>query len=47
MTQSNKLPLSPLLFRGRFPEWYNKLYGHLSAAEVARIRDSFTVPVDK
>ncbi|XP_031727378.1 rho GTPase-activating protein 7 isoform X1 [Anarrhichthys ocellatus] len=33
--------------RGRFPEWYNKLYGHLCAAEVARIRDSFTVPVDK
>ncbi|XP_029994491.1 rho GTPase-activating protein 7 isoform X2 [Sphaeramia orbicularis] len=33
--------------RGRFPEWYNKLYGHLSAAEVARIRDSFTVPMDK
>ncbi|KAM9792452.1 rho GTPase-activating protein 7 [Neosynchiropus ocellatus] len=33
--------------RGRFPEWYNKLYGHLSAAEVARIRDSFTSPVEK
>uniref|UniRef100_A0A667WL93 Rho GTPase-activating protein 7 n=1 Tax=Myripristis murdjan TaxID=586833 RepID=A0A667WL93_9TELE len=33
--------------RGRFPEWYNKQYGHLCAAEVARIRDSFTVPVDK
>ncbi|XP_069022991.1 rho GTPase-activating protein 7 isoform X1 [Embiotoca jacksoni] len=31
--------------RGRFPEWYNKLYGHLCAAEVARIRDSFTVSV--
>uniref|UniRef100_A0A8C4IY03 Rho GTPase-activating protein 7 n=1 Tax=Dicentrarchus labrax TaxID=13489 RepID=A0A8C4IY03_DICLA len=29
--------------RGRFPEWYNKLYGHLCATEVARIRDSFTV----
>ncbi|CAL8332557.1 unnamed protein product [Lota lota] len=28
--------------RGRFPEWYNKLYGHLCAAEVVRIRDSFT-----
>lgn len=36
-----------VLFRGRFPEWYNKLYGHLCAAEVARIRDSFTVPMDK
>ncbi|XP_074486122.1 rho GTPase-activating protein 7 isoform X2 [Sebastes fasciatus] len=33
--------------RGRFPEWYNKLYGHLCATEVARIRDSFTVPMDK
>nr|XP_020516914.1 rho GTPase-activating protein 7-like isoform X1 [Labrus bergylta] len=33
--------------RGRFPEWYNKLYGHLCAAEVARIRDSFTVSMDK
>ncbi|XP_008284489.1 rho GTPase-activating protein 7 isoform X1 [Stegastes partitus] len=33
--------------RGRFPEWYNKLYGHLCAAEVARIRDSFTVTMDK
>ncbi|XP_070767962.1 rho GTPase-activating protein 7 isoform X1 [Enoplosus armatus] len=33
--------------RGRFPEWYNKLCGHLCAAEVARIRDSFTVPMDK
>ncbi|XP_041640830.1 rho GTPase-activating protein 7 isoform X1 [Cheilinus undulatus] len=33
--------------RGRFPEWYNKLYGHLCAAEVARIRDSFTVSLDK
>ncbi|KAM9363835.1 rho GTPase-activating protein 7 [Symphorus nematophorus] len=33
--------------RGRFPEWYNKQYGHLCAAEVARIRDSFTVPMDK
>ncbi|XP_019744938.1 rho GTPase-activating protein 7 isoform X1 [Hippocampus comes] len=33
--------------RGRFPEWYNKLHGHLCAAEVARIRDSFTLPTDK
>ncbi|KAM9313932.1 rho GTPase-activating protein 7 isoform 2-T2 [Pholidichthys leucotaenia] len=33
--------------RGRFPEWYNKLYGHLCAAEVARIRDSFSMPMDK
>lgn len=35
------------LRRGRFPEWYNKLHGHLCAAEVARIRDSFTLPTDK
>ncbi|XP_052427629.1 rho GTPase-activating protein 7 isoform X3 [Carassius gibelio] len=28
--------------RGRCKEWYNKLYGHLCAAEVVRIRDSFT-----
>uniref|UniRef100_A0A8D3ABC6 Rho GTPase-activating protein 7 n=1 Tax=Scophthalmus maximus TaxID=52904 RepID=A0A8D3ABC6_SCOMX len=33
--------------RGRFPEWYNKLYGHLCAAEVARIRDSLAAPMDK
>ncbi|XP_041821587.1 rho GTPase-activating protein 7 isoform X2 [Chelmon rostratus] len=33
--------------RGRFPEWYNKQYGHLCAAEVARIRDSFTVAMEK
>ncbi|XP_061600682.1 rho GTPase-activating protein 7 isoform X2 [Cololabis saira] len=33
--------------RGRFPEWYNKLYGHLCAAEVARIRESFIIPTDK
>ncbi|XP_068614590.1 rho GTPase-activating protein 7-like [Brachionichthys hirsutus] len=33
--------------RGRFPEWYNKLYGHMCAADVARIRDSFSGTVDK
>ncbi|XP_061129926.1 rho GTPase-activating protein 7 isoform X1 [Syngnathus typhle] len=33
--------------RGRFPEWYNKLHGHLCAAEAARIRDSFVLPTDK
>ncbi|XP_061536557.1 rho GTPase-activating protein 7 isoform X2 [Phycodurus eques] len=33
--------------RGRFPEWYNKLHGHLCAAEATRIRDSFTLSVDK
>ncbi|XP_017579190.1 stAR-related lipid transfer protein 8 isoform X1 [Pygocentrus nattereri] len=29
--------------RGRSPDWYNKVYGHLCAAEVARIRASFPV----
>uniref|UniRef100_A0AAY5KAE0 Uncharacterized protein n=1 Tax=Esox lucius TaxID=8010 RepID=A0AAY5KAE0_ESOLU len=33
--------------RGRFPEWYHKLYGHLCATEVVRIRESFTAPMDK
>ncbi|XP_077574884.1 rho GTPase-activating protein 7 isoform X1 [Stigmatopora nigra] len=33
--------------RGRFPEWYNKLHGHLCAAEAVRIRESFTLPADK
>ncbi|XP_071614196.1 stAR-related lipid transfer protein 8 isoform X2 [Heliangelus exortis] len=27
--------------RGRSPEWYNKVFGHLCAMELARIRDSF------
>ncbi|KAG5837511.1 hypothetical protein ANANG_G00240050 [Anguilla anguilla] len=27
--------------KGRTPEWYNKAFGHLCAAEVARIRNSF------
>uniref|UniRef100_A0A674B5P2 StAR related lipid transfer domain containing 8 n=1 Tax=Salmo trutta TaxID=8032 RepID=A0A674B5P2_SALTR len=29
--------------RGRSPEWYNKVFGHLCAVEVARIRGSFPV----
>uniref|UniRef100_A0AAZ3SDW3 StAR-related lipid transfer protein 13 n=1 Tax=Oncorhynchus tshawytscha TaxID=74940 RepID=A0AAZ3SDW3_ONCTS len=28
-------------FKGRSPEWYNKAFGHLCAAEAARIRNSF------
>lgn len=28
-------------FRGRTPDWYNKAFGHLCAAEAARIRNSF------
>ncbi|XP_036379847.1 stAR-related lipid transfer protein 13 isoform X2 [Megalops cyprinoides] len=31
--------------KGRAPEWYNKAFGHLCAAEAARIRDSFQ-PLD-
>uniref|UniRef100_W5MNW8 StAR-related lipid transfer protein 13 n=1 Tax=Lepisosteus oculatus TaxID=7918 RepID=W5MNW8_LEPOC len=27
--------------KGRMPEWYNKAFGHLCAAEAARIRNSF------
>ncbi|XP_058145870.1 rho GTPase-activating protein 7 isoform X2 [Dasypus novemcinctus] len=30
--------------RGRMPEWYTKSFGHLCAAEVVKIRDSFSVP---
>ncbi|XP_036372528.1 rho GTPase-activating protein 7-like [Megalops cyprinoides] len=33
--------------RGRFPEWYNKVFGHLCAAQAVRIRDSFTCQLDK
>ncbi|CAL8351603.1 unnamed protein product [Lota lota] len=27
--------------KGRTPDWYNKVFGHICAAEVARIRNSF------
>ncbi|XP_026534339.1 stAR-related lipid transfer protein 8 isoform X2 [Notechis scutatus] len=30
-------------FRGRSPDWYNKVFGHLCAMELVRIRDSFPV----
>lgn len=35
--------ISACLFlpRGRSPDWYNKVFGHLCAMEVAKIRDSF------
>uniref|UniRef100_A0A3Q4AWT9 Uncharacterized protein n=1 Tax=Mola mola TaxID=94237 RepID=A0A3Q4AWT9_MOLML len=49
-SKSRLTHISRIDCRGRFPEWYNKLYGHLCAAEVARIRDSFTLfenPVQK
>ncbi|XP_064190948.1 rho GTPase-activating protein 7-like isoform X1 [Anguilla rostrata] len=39
--------LSRVDCRGRFPEWYNKTFGHLCAAQVSRIRDSFAGHVDK
>ncbi|KAF4073445.1 hypothetical protein AMELA_G00258760 [Ameiurus melas] len=32
-----------VVLRGRSPDWYNKVFGHLCAAEVARIRGSFPV----
>ncbi|XP_029443052.1 rho GTPase-activating protein 7 isoform X1 [Rhinatrema bivittatum] len=28
--------------RGHMPEWYNKVFGHLCAAEIVKLRDSFT-----
>ncbi|XP_040274742.1 rho GTPase-activating protein 7 isoform X1 [Bufo bufo] len=30
--------------RGHMPEWYHKVFGQLCAAEIVRIRDSFTNP---
>ncbi|KAJ8266694.1 hypothetical protein GJAV_G00133570 [Gymnothorax javanicus] len=33
--------ISRVDLRGRTPEWYNKAFGHLCAAEAVRIRDSF------
>ncbi|XP_051881934.1 stAR-related lipid transfer protein 13-like isoform X2 [Pristis pectinata] len=36
MTQISRVDL-----RGRTPEWYNKAFGYLCAADVARIRNSF------
>lgn len=34
-------PPSCSLPRGRSPEWYNRVFGHLCAMELVRIRDSF------
>ncbi|MEQ2193331.1 Dynein light chain Tctex-type [Xenoophorus captivus] len=47
VNKSRLTHISRIDLRGRFPEWYNKLHGQLCAAEVARIRDSFTVSMDK
>ncbi|XP_066515822.1 rho GTPase-activating protein 7 [Hoplias malabaricus] len=33
--------------RGRCPEWYVKLYGHLCVSELVGIRDTFSCPLDK
>ncbi|KAL0973094.1 hypothetical protein UPYG_G00198880 [Umbra pygmaea] len=33
--------ISRVDLKGRSPEWYNKAFGHLCAAEAARIRNSF------
>ncbi|XP_029439971.1 rho GTPase-activating protein 7-like isoform X2 [Rhinatrema bivittatum] len=30
--------------RGRTTEWYNRVFGHMCAAEIARIKDAFTSP---
>lgn len=39
------MPVFFCLSRGRSPDWYNKVFGHLCAMEVAKIRDSFpTLP---
>ncbi|KAI1887617.1 hypothetical protein AGOR_G00192160 [Albula goreensis] len=46
-TKSRLTYISRIDCRGRFPEWYNKIFGHLCAAEVVRIRDSFTGQVNK
>lgn len=35
------MPSCFYLLRGRSPDWYNKVFGHLCAMEVAKIRDSF------
>ncbi|GAB1293105.1 Rho GTPase-activating protein 7 [Apodemus speciosus] len=38
-----KLEISPHRKRmGHMPEWYSKSFGHLCAAEVVKIRDSFS-----
>lgn len=34
-------PAFPFCCRGHMPEWYTKSFGHLCAAEVVKIRDSF------
>ncbi|XP_047220236.1 rho GTPase-activating protein 7 isoform X3 [Girardinichthys multiradiatus] len=47
VNKSRLTHISRIDLRGRFPEWYNKLHGQLCAAEVGRIRDSFTVSMDK
>lgn len=41
--QGPSCPLTPFcsLPRGRSPEWYNRVFGHLCAMELVRIRDSF------
>ncbi|XP_037788845.1 rho GTPase-activating protein 7-like isoform X2 [Penaeus monodon] len=33
--------ISRLDMRGRTPEWYNKVYGHVTASHLSRIRQSF------
>ncbi|XP_060772730.1 rho GTPase-activating protein 7 isoform X2 [Neoarius graeffei] len=47
LNKSRVTHISRIDRRGRCPEWYNKLYGHLCVSELVRIRDSFTCPLDK
>ena len=37
----NKIQSNPSSYRGRTPEWYNKIYGHVTATHLKHIRQSF------
>ncbi|XP_051869965.1 rho GTPase-activating protein 7 isoform X2 [Pristis pectinata] len=41
-TKSKLIHICRIDTRGRIPEWYNKVYGYRCAAELLKIRDSFT-----
>ncbi|XP_059846514.1 rho GTPase-activating protein 7 isoform X2 [Hypanus sabinus] len=41
-TKSKLVHIRRIDTRGRNPEWYNKVYGYRCAAELLKIRDSFT-----
>lgn len=42
LSHLNNSPTLLLCDRGHMPEWYTKSFGHLCAAEVVKIRDSFS-----